>query len=80
MNGNKPYLLAPRGTNRGAFPCYSDAVCRTLSKIRQFHETQESALDPEERRELADALQVLALAAHLESQIAMQDRDKTGGE
>ena len=53
-----------------AFTIYSAQVCRALVRIRKEHAAQQAALNPAERCELAEALQVLALAAHLESQLA----------
>ena len=70
--------LLPTKTTRSepwAFPVYSAAVIRALVRIRKIYTAEEQLLEPENRRELADALQILALAAHLESQIALCARD-----
>ena len=57
------------------FPIYSPEVCRALNRIQREHAAQEAALDAGGRRELAEALQVLALAAHLKLQLASVEPD-----
>jgi hypothetical protein len=50
-------------------PVYSDAVRNALRVIRCAHAEEEAKLDPEDRVDLAAALQLLAVAALLEAQI-----------
>lgn len=67
-----PVHLVPKNTRtepRALPPVYSDAVRGALCAIRIFHAQEEARLDPEERLELASALQLLAIAALLEAQI-----------
>lgn len=61
--------LVPRpGRGGGVIPVYSHRVCRAITAVRTHQSVGD--LDTEERRELAEALQILAIAALLELQIA----------
>jgi hypothetical protein len=51
------------------FPVHSETVFRALSAIRTVHAAEEAKLDQAERRELANALQILAVATLLELQL-----------
>lgn len=60
----------PARTEPRVYPVYSDAVCRALSRIRAVRAEEESKLAADDRPELCDALQLLALAGLLELQIS----------
>lgn len=62
----KPSRPEPR-----PFAVYSRNVCHALAAIRAAHAAADAKLDAEERREFAAALQLLAIAALAELQLAV---------
>lgn len=72
-------LKPSKGVGEGrVFPVYSETVFRALSAIRTAHEAEEAKLDNDERRELANALQILAVATLLELQLDAIGHHQTG--
>jgi hypothetical protein len=65
------YLVPNKPKHARLLPLvYSEAVRGALHEIRRVHRDEESKLSPADRLDLANALQILAVAGMLEAQLA----------
>ncbi len=62
-------VLKPTRTEPRTFPVYSETVFHALSAIRVVQLAEMAKLNPEERREMASALQIMAIASLLELEL-----------